>query len=207
MANISQALKAHISSSVTTVATCWFLKCKDGTCYGYTDCDSDLQIDSVNYIASSGFTPSSIGGELNQASTMQELHAILSHESISEQDILTGKYDHAEVEIFLVNYQDLQMGRITLLYGFLGEITLSNNMFHANIYTLIDKLERKIGSLYSPHCRAVFCDDKCKLSREEYPDAQCDKTISTCANVYNNAINFRGEPHVPGVRKLLKEGV
>lgn len=32
----------------------------------------------------------------------------------------------------------------------------------------------------------------------------CDKTFSTCVNQYNNGINFRGEPHVPGLDKMLE---
>jgi uncharacterized phage protein (TIGR02218 family) len=34
--------------------------------------------------------------------------------------------------------------------------------------------------------------------------AGCDKRFDTCVNRYNNALNFRGEPHVPGTDKLLK---
>lgn len=32
----------------------------------------------------------------------------------------------------------------------------------------------------------------------------CDKTISTCSQKFSNAINFRGEPHVPGLDKILQ---
>lgn len=32
----------------------------------------------------------------------------------------------------------------------------------------------------------------------------CDKTITTCAAKYANAINFRGEPHVPGLDQVLQ---
>lgn len=32
----------------------------------------------------------------------------------------------------------------------------------------------------------------------------CNKTITTCIARYDNAINFRGEPHVPGVDQLLQ---
>jgi uncharacterized phage protein (TIGR02218 family) len=32
----------------------------------------------------------------------------------------------------------------------------------------------------------------------------CDKTIEVCAGRFNNALNFRGEPHIPGVDELLK---
>jgi uncharacterized phage protein (TIGR02218 family) len=33
--------------------------------------------------------------------------------------------------------------------------------------------------------------------------AGCDKTISTCIAKFNNAVNFRGEPYVPGMDKML----
>lgn len=32
----------------------------------------------------------------------------------------------------------------------------------------------------------------------------CDKTITTCASRYDNALNFRGEPHVPGLDRMLQ---
>jgi len=33
--------------------------------------------------------------------------------------------------------------------------------------------------------------------------AGCDKTFTTCYSKFNNAVNFRGEPHVPGMDKML----
>ena len=33
--------------------------------------------------------------------------------------------------------------------------------------------------------------------------AGCDKTIGTCASRFSNAVNFRGEPYVPGMDKML----
>jgi uncharacterized phage protein (TIGR02218 family) len=33
--------------------------------------------------------------------------------------------------------------------------------------------------------------------------AGCDKTFNTCYSKFNNAVNFRGEPHVPGNDKML----
>lgn len=34
--------------------------------------------------------------------------------------------------------------------------------------------------------------------------AGCDKLFGTCVGRFNNALNFRGEPHVPGTDKLLE---
>lgn len=33
---------------------------------------------------------------------------------------------------------------------------------------------------------------------------QCDKKFFTCSNIFYNALNFRGEPHVPGVDEINK---
>ncbi len=32
----------------------------------------------------------------------------------------------------------------------------------------------------------------------------CDKLFTTCSNKFNNTINFRGEPHIPGLQKLYR---
>ena len=32
----------------------------------------------------------------------------------------------------------------------------------------------------------------------------CDKTLATCLSRFNNVLNFRGEPHVPGLDKMLE---
>jgi uncharacterized phage protein (TIGR02218 family) len=34
--------------------------------------------------------------------------------------------------------------------------------------------------------------------------AGCDKSFGTCVEKFNNAVNFRGEPHVPGIDKMLE---
>jgi uncharacterized phage protein (TIGR02218 family) len=32
----------------------------------------------------------------------------------------------------------------------------------------------------------------------------CDRTFETCRTVFNNVLNFRGEPHLPGIDQILK---
>ncbi len=36
--------------------------------------------------------------------------------------------------------------------------------------------------------------------------AGCDRTLATCISKFNNAINFQGEPHLPGTDKILRKG-
>ncbi|TAF39061.1 MAG: hypothetical protein EAZ66_05445 [Alphaproteobacteria bacterium] len=32
----------------------------------------------------------------------------------------------------------------------------------------------------------------------------CDRSFTTCSTRFNNALNFRGEPHIPGTDRLLE---
>ncbi|MBM3617735.1 MAG: beta tubulin, partial [Alphaproteobacteria bacterium] len=34
--------------------------------------------------------------------------------------------------------------------------------------------------------------------------AGCDKSFGTCRTRFSNAVNFRGEPHVPGLDRMLE---
>jgi uncharacterized phage protein (TIGR02218 family) len=36
--------------------------------------------------------------------------------------------------------------------------------------------------------------------------AGCDKSLATCRDRFNNVINFRGMPYLPGTDKILQIG-
>jgi uncharacterized phage protein (TIGR02218 family) len=275
MRNISPQLQEHISGEVTTLANCWKLKLRNGKVLGFTNHVSDLEYEGVKYFASSGFDTSSIANSSDLAVDNLEIEGILDHNLITKQDILAGIYDFAEIEMFMVNYNDLTQGQIYLKRGWFGEITLKNGKFIAEIRGLTQKFTQVIGDLYSPTCRANFCDKKCKLKENDYTSygsitevinaksfkdknrqetsgyythgkivfldgknvgiemeikehinnsistvlpmpfeievgdkykiiTGCDKTFETCKTKFDNIINFRGEPHIPGPDLLYK---
>ena len=280
MKTISTELQTHLASECTTLATCWKLTRKDSTTMGFSDHDQDFTYDSVLYKAASGFNPSSLSTNANMAVDTQDIEGLLSSASITEEDILAGKYDSAEIEIFMVNYNDLTQGDIKLKKGWLGEVRLKNNQFIAEIRGLTQRLTQTIGELYSPSCRATLGDARCGVNLANHQfittvttvsDKQrftcsaltqdsadftsgtvlftsgnnntlgmeikehiklssggaditltlpmpyvttvgdnitvtrgCDKTLATCNTKFSNSINFRGEPHVPGLDKMFE---
>ncbi len=147
-------------------------------------------------------------------------------------------------------------------------------MFRAEIRGLTQHLSLVVGEVYSPNCRAVLGDQRCKVSLDKFTItsevtsaatkqtfiakvltqaagyfsggeikwlsganigarmevkefagglvtlalpmgktievgdvftiiAGCDKLKETCISKFKNIINFRGEPDVPGIDKLL----
>ena len=83
---------------------------------------------------------------------------------ITEEELLAGLYDYAEIEIFIVNYEDLSQGKLIVKRGRLGEVTLNAQMFQAEVRGLTQHLSQTIGEVFSPSCRAILGDSRCKVS-------------------------------------------
>lgn len=274
MRTASSPLTAHLAGEVTSLAICWKLTLVDSSVMGFTDHTADLTITSQLYKAATGFSPTSIETKDKFSVDNLDVAGVLDAASITEADIMAGKYDFAEIEIFMVNVTDLSQGLIMHRRGWLGEVSLKNGQFIAEVRGLTQKLSQNIVELYSPSCRAVFGDARCKanlatytvggavntvtsrqvfisnsmtqaagyfssgeivwltganagrrMEIKEFANKQftlvlpmphaiepgdtfnaiagCDKTFNACYSKFANAVNFRGEPYVPGMDKML----
>jgi uncharacterized phage protein (TIGR02218 family) len=275
MKPISEALRTHLAKEVTTLATCWKLTRRDGVVLGFTSHDKDIACDGILYVASAAFQATAVTSTIGLSADNYDLEGVLSSERISDDDILAGRYDYAEINCFMLNYKEPETGTLHVKTGWLGEVTLSGQQFVAEVRGISDIMERTIGEHFSPTCRALLGDEQCQvdlapftvsgtvtqpetvflftdahrteeagyfdygviritsganvgLKREikQYVDgsftvfqpwpyalqtgdayeavAGCNKHFSTCVSRFNNAINFRGEPHVPGSDTLLQ---
>lgn len=150
-----------INKEVLTLSTCWQIKLTDGTALGFTDSDEDLIIDGITYHASSGFGRSAV--ESNTSLKVDNLEAIglIDHEVIKHDDLISGRFDHAEVSVFLSDHNGK---KLDLRTGWLGEITANGTSFTAEIRGLLQAFSQNIGELYSPQCRAQLGDNRCKLN-------------------------------------------
>lgn len=275
MRPITPNLTAHLQGEVTTLATCWKITRTDGVVKTFTDLDSDIVFASLTYFSIAGFTPSSVETKDNFSVDNVEVQGMFQAGYITAPDLLAGKYDFAEVEIFIVNYMDISQGRMLLRRGRLGEVTMQKDTFIAELRGLAENLQQTIGELYQPSCRAILGDSECKkvltsftftgtvttvtsgliftsnaltqaagyftggqitwtsgnnnglkMEVKEFANKQvvlaqampyaiqvgnsfqivagCDKTHQTCISKFNNIINFRGEPFVPGTDAISK---
>lgn len=271
---ISTALKTHLQGEVTTLSTCWKITRNDGVVLAFTDCDSPLTIGSETYQTSAGMRTTAATSSSDLRVDNMEIEGVLSDAAIAESDILAGRYDHAKLEVFMVNYTDLAAGKLAIKTGWLGEVGMQAGQFVAELRGLSSNLQTTMGEVYTATCRAQFGDEKCTFDRanvtvtgsitallngqditdsarneadghfdfgiltmnsglnagltrevkrfengiftfhEAWPFALavgdnytaiagCDKRFDTCTARFNNALNFRGEPHVPGTDALL----
>jgi uncharacterized phage protein (TIGR02218 family) len=164
MQELSTELAAHLAQEVTTLATCWKITPKDTEIFRFTDHDVDIVVAGEIYQASSGIMPSAVSSQLGLAVDNLELEGMLQEGAINEVDVLSGKFDHAAVAIFLVNYTAPDEGVLPLKSGWLGEVRLKGSSFVAEIRGISSLLQQVIGQVYTSTCRAKLGDARCGVS-------------------------------------------
>jgi len=279
MKTIPSGLLAHYQSGTTSLATCWKVTREDGEILGFTDYDKDIVFEGLTYIARSGFSPTESETKTRLAVDNLNANGILDSEVLVAEDLASGKYDYAAIEIFIVNARDTSQGRDILLSGRLGEIQVNRGNFAAEVRGLANAYMQQQSFVYQPGCRAQLGDSKCqvdltpftfsgsveavsadglvitdstqteangffdygKITMTSGPSIGLSVEIKTytvgvinlqlqlaqgievgdtfsiqvgcgkrfnedCVARFDNAINFRGEPHIPGMDKILLFG-
>jgi len=160
MKTLSAGLQAHLDSGNSTMAYCWKVTRADGSVEGYTEHDRDLTFGGVTYQARAGFTASQISQKLGLSVDNLDIQGGLGDDSFSEDQLATGLYDNAAVEIWWVNWQDTTES-ILISKGNLGEVTRGRTGFEAEFRSLSHKLQQKKGRTYMGYCDAKVGDSRC----------------------------------------------
>ncbi len=271
MKQLPQGLQDHLNAGTTTLCWCWKLTRNDGTIQGFTDHDNDLTFNATTYKAATGFTASELNESIGLNINNMDIDGVLQSASLAEEDLSSGLYDNATIEIYRVNWSDTTQ-HILMRKGSIGEVKRSENSFTAEIRSLAHNLQQPKGRLYQYGCDATLGDTRCKIDlnlsaykatgivdtvinertftttdlethqtehftsgKLTWPSgashevkyhtalnsiitielwhqpvtpilpgntfeitAGCDKQFKTCQTKFNNALNFRGCPHMPG---------
>lgn len=152
----------HAIFEATTRCRLWRLQRADGQVFGFTDHDCDLHVEGLIYRANSGFTASALQQVSGLAVDNTEVAGALTASAISEEDLAAGRYDGAEVRIWLADWSNLGE-RQEIFRGTLGEITRRGAAFSAEIRGLSEPLNQQAGQVYSRGCSAVLGDRRCKF--------------------------------------------
>ncbi len=161
MKTVSASMGAHLGQEVTTLATCWRVTRADGAVFGFTDHDRDLVVDGVTYRAASGYSRTAIASDASLGVDNLDIEGLLDSDALTGRDLRGGLFDHAEVRIFLVNWADPAQGVIQLRRGHLGEVTLKDGVFTAELRGLTQALSRQLLEATTPNCRNELGDGHC----------------------------------------------
>jgi uncharacterized phage protein (TIGR02218 family) len=160
MRTLPPALATALKSGATTLARCWILRRRDGVVQGFTEHDEDLAIGEVVCRAASGFDGSEVSSRLGFAADAHELVGALAADTLSEDDLASGRFDGAAVELWLVDWS-APANRLLLRGGELGEVTRAGGEFTAEVRGLAFRLDEARGRLYTATCDADLSDARC----------------------------------------------
>lgn len=153
---------AHLQGGATTVARCLALTRGDGLVLGFTDHDRGLAFDGIAFRPEDGAGLSALAFGTGLAVDNGEVLGALSDTAITEADIRAGRWDGAEVRLWLVDWL-LPARRVLWFRGSLGEITREAGAFRAELRGLAEALNRTVGRVYQARCAAALGDANCRV--------------------------------------------
>jgi uncharacterized phage protein (TIGR02218 family) len=261
-------LTAHIQGEHATLARIMSLLPRGGAPVYFTDHDEDIEYDGINYLSASGFECSAIQNVVGGGNSNLEV-AIFVDTDATRQLIIGGYYAGAAIVINVVNYADLTMGHMPMTVGLVTNVSLPYRQKAVlSFQGRAASANKYLTEVYSPTCRAIFCDARCSLNVNDFRETftvetatgnkaftssdftqtdgfwnlgvvrwqtgdnagqtteirtqtgpavallirtkspiqigdtavierGCSKTLAAC-RAYNNVLNFRGEPFMPG---------
>lgn len=217
MKKISQELKEHKQGEVTTTCHIWKVVRKDGKTYGYTDYDSDLFYNGIQYQSVSGYSLSAIKTNANLAVNNLEIKGPLGNIPIAitdvdpiqgslltDADIQAGLWDYARVDLYEVNYEDLSMGALWKNGGTLGEIKTTRNNVSIELRGLTQALSQEAGRVFTSSCQSDLGDRNCRLDLSKYTfDGKIDR-INDIHSWFDYSLNQTNSSYQKGIDNIEK---
>lgn len=160
MRTLDTVFKAHVESGATTLCNCWRIVRSDGVVLGFTDHDEALSFDGTQFDPAHGLDGGEVAHKLGPQTDTSEVVGILHSAAITEEDILLGRYDGAEVEAWRVNWREPAQ-RHLLRRSRIGEIVREDGAFRAELRSAQQALNQPRGRLYQALCDASVGDARC----------------------------------------------
>ncbi|MEO5740607.1 MAG: DUF2163 domain-containing protein [Vicinamibacterales bacterium] len=164
MKTVSGGFATHLATRQTSLATCWRVTRTDGQIFGFTDHPEDLTVSSQIYVAATGYTRTAIQTSSALNVDNLDLEGAFDSAAITEADLRAGRWDYAEVEIFLVNWANLSHGTLKLRKGRFGEAKAGRIRYTTELRGLTQNLQQEVGRIYNAACDADLGDNRCKVN-------------------------------------------
>lgn len=160
MIPFSPAMKAAVSSDVTTLCYCWKMTRKDGVVTGFTDYDRTLTLDGVLCKPNSGFTAKEAETALGLTIGNSEIEGALDDAEIMATDLSAGIYDGAAIALYLVNWQTPAEFAL-LRTAYIARIEQADGVWRAELEGDAADFSVKRGRLFRKSCDAQLGDVNC----------------------------------------------
>lgn len=153
--------RTFFADELDTAASWWRIYRTDGVALAFSTHDRDLWFDGLTHRAAPGLLPSAIRRTNDLADDEAEVRGALSHDTITEADIRSGRFDGARIEMGIVDWSTLE--REVLYAGTIAAVSHDAGGFSAHLRSAKADLDVDMVPRTSPSCRARFCGPGCNL--------------------------------------------
>ncbi|WP_347267241.1 DUF2163 domain-containing protein [Paracoccus sp. (in: a-proteobacteria)] len=152
-----------------TLARAWAVTRRDGITLGFTDHDQPLAFEGIGFRPDSGMSARAVAQGSGLAVDNSEAVGALSDGAITEEDLIAGRWDAADIRLWEVDWADTANRRL-IFRGQLGEVMRSGAAFRAELRGLSEPLNKAQGRVYHARCSASLGDARCgfDLARAGY---------------------------------------
>lgn len=173
---------SYLGEEITTLAWCYKLHLKDGTVMGFTSHDQDLFINGVLYEGKTGFVPTAAETSAQMTVDETEVQGFLSSDRITAEDINNGRFDFADILVFICDWMDLNKKHLIMRTGNVGRISYGKIGYQAEVRGISDILQNQQVRTYQKLCEAKFADEHCKINIADYT------YVSMVTNTYTTGV-------------------
>lgn len=202
MKEMGEDFAEALATGVTTTCLCWMLSRADGFVLAVTDHDRALTVAGRTYEPGGALEGLDFSSSASLAPGQAGARGAVSHEAISEEDLDAGLWDGARIGVIRTDWQAPERS-VHVWSGRLTRLQRRVAGFEAELVSLKADFERPVGRVYARRCDAAFGDARCGADPGAFPGLTCDQRFETCRDVFANAANFRGFPHLPGTEAMV----
>ncbi len=160
-------LGSRLSADLTSLALCWRIRRRDGLALGFTTHDRPLLIGGLRHESAPGMAPSAVVTSDSLDVDTMDVAGALSSDAITAADLAAGRYDGADVRLFMVDWQAPDAGQQLLARGSLGTVESGSGPdagFTATLRGPTAALALTRIETCSPECRAELGDRRCQVA-------------------------------------------
>lgn len=158
-------LKNHLAQVTTTAAILWEITRIDNTVFRFTEADVPISFGGYTYTPVNSGELSVLEQKTGTTADNFDFNMILSAGSLDRVDLIAGKFDSADVKVYLLNKESVADGAINLVRGKLGEFkVLDDHKGIIEFRSLTDLLSQGVGRTYTHECDADLGDSRCGVA-------------------------------------------
>jgi uncharacterized phage protein (TIGR02218 family) len=188
------AVQSAFDSGAFAECTIWMITRRDGEVFLFTDWDRDLNYGGSVFQSAVSYSKSADDVQSGLAPANADVNGVLDSSAITEDDLIAGLWDFAEVYIAKINPTLIGSGVYGPVRGHIGKVSTNQPSFTAEFLGLTKALDKNVGRVITAGCPATLGDAECKKDLASFTFAGTVDSV-TSGLVFNDSARTEADDY------------